>query len=116
MTTVTGRTDNLPVGGLSMGRSPPTPGSSWPKVTSYPDMKQLSQALGRALEPRILLLDATEPDGYVRDWHPPGISPARHWSYAIQWWCFAVLAVILWGVLSFRKPREPVAALNDEGP
>jgi len=66
-------------------------------------MGELATALARPLEPRILLLDPQEPNGYVRDWHPPGMAPLRHWSYAIQWWCFAFLAVIFWAVISRRK-------------
>jgi cytochrome oxidase assembly protein ShyY1 len=27
----------------------------------------------------------------------------RHWSYAVQWWAFAVLAVVLWLILGLRK-------------
>jgi cytochrome oxidase assembly protein ShyY1 len=66
-------------------------------------MGELSTALGSSLEPRILLLDSKEPDGYVRDWHAPGLEPMRHWSYAAQWWAFAVVLVVLWVRLSFRK-------------
>jgi surfeit locus 1 family protein len=104
--TVSGRTDNLPSAGLPSGRAAPDSRGSWPKVTSYPTMQELAQALGHPLEPRIVLLDPQAPDGYVRDWHPPGMSPARHWSYAIQWWSFAALALVLWGVLSVAKPEQ----------
>ncbi len=100
---VTGRADELPSGGLAIGRAAPTVGGEWPKVTSYPTMKELSAALGRPLEPRIVLLDAREPDGYVRDWQPPGMQPIRHWSYAIQWWAFAVVTLIFWAVVSRTK-------------
>lgn len=102
-TRLTGRIDVLPVGGLALGRAPPPSGSSWPKVTSYPDMAELSQALARKLEPRILLLDRDAPLGYVRDWQPPGLPPARHWSYAIQWWGLAATLAVIWAVLSTRK-------------
>ncbi|MGH8210183.1 MAG: SURF1 family protein [Steroidobacteraceae bacterium] len=101
--TVTGRTDNLPSAGLASGRAAPAAGGEWPKVTSYPTMSELSAVLGRPLERRILLLDAPEPDGYVRDWHPPGMQPLRHWAYAIQWWCFAILAAVFWAVISRHK-------------
>jgi surfeit locus 1 family protein len=101
--TVTGRADDLPSGGLAMGRAAPALGGDWPKVTSYPTMNELSAALGRPLEPRIVLLDAREPDGYVRDWQPPGMQPIRHWSYAIQWWAFAVVTLIFWAVVSRAK-------------
>ena len=106
--TVTGRVDELPSAGLSSGRAAPATGGQWPKVTSYPTMKELSAAFGRSLEPRIVLLDAHEPDGYVRDWHPPGVTPVRHWSYAVQWWSFAVLAIVLWAVVNTRSLAEPV--------
>jgi surfeit locus 1 family protein len=101
--TIQGRVDTLPSAGLASGRARPDPGSGWPKVTSYPTMRELSTALGQPLEPSIVLLDPKEPDGYVRDWHPPGVQPIRHWSYAVQWWSFAILALVLWMVLSTRR-------------
>ncbi len=100
--TVVGRVDNLPVAGLASGRSAPGP-QPWPKVTAFPSMSQLSTALGVPLEPRIILLDPRQGDGYVRDWHPPGMEPIRHWSYAVQWWSFAVVLVVLWVILSLKK-------------
>lgn len=99
---VTGRTDNLPTAGLQAGRAAPAVNGAWPKVTSYPTMGELSVALARPLEARIVLLDPQAPNGYLRDWRPPGMQPLRHWSYAIQWWCFAALTVIFWVVISRR--------------
>jgi len=104
--TVSGRVAELPSAGLAGGRAAPAPEAGWPKITSYPAMAELSAAIGRPLEPRILLLDPQQPDGYVRDWQPPGLQPIRHWSYAIQWWCFAALALVLWAALSLRRPRD----------
>ena len=65
--TFTGRTANLPSAGLSAGRAAPAASDPWPKVTSFPDTAQLAGALGEPLEARILLLDARDPFGYVRD-------------------------------------------------
>lgn len=104
--TVTGRVAELPSAGLASGRAPPSKDGSWPKVTSFPTMVELSSAFGAPLEPAIVLLDSKEPDGYVRDWHPPGLEPTRHWSYAVQWWCFAALALFLWVRLSLRRLPE----------
>jgi len=97
------RVDELPVAGLALGKAAPQADASWPKLASYPDMPQLAAVLGRRLEPRILLLDPGAPDGYLREWQPPGLPPLRHWSYALQWWAFAVAAVVIWFVLSWRK-------------
>jgi surfeit locus 1 family protein len=106
--TVTGRLDNLPVGGLALGHAAPTSDASWPKVTSFPTLTELSAALGQRIEPWMLELDPASPDGYLRDWQPPGLAPLRHFSYAIQWWGFAVTLVIIWGIMSARKPEPNV--------
>jgi surfeit locus 1 family protein len=104
--TLTGRLDNLPVAGLALGHAAPMVGGSWPKLTGFPTLADLATALHERLEPWTLLLDPRSGDGYVRDWQPPGLSPLRHWSYAIQWWGFAVTLTIIWGIMSARR-QEP---------
>lgn len=106
---LTGRIANLPSPGLAIGRAAPDPAGPWPKVTSYPSMPELERALGEPLGARILLLDPGEPLGFVREWEPPGLPPLRYLSYAIQWWSFAGLAVVLWTVLGTRRVTPPPA-------
>jgi surfeit locus 1 family protein len=103
--TVTGRIAELPSAGLASGRAAPPAGDGWPKVTSFPTPGELAAALAVPVSRRILLLDPDAPEGYLRDWQPPGMSPLRHLSYAIQWWCFAALAVVIFAVLSVRRAR-----------
>jgi len=100
---LTGRVSVLPVPGLAAGRVPPPPDGSWPKLASFPDMAQLAAAYGAPLQPVLLLLDPDSGPGYVRDWRPPGISPERNFSYAIQWWSFALLAVAMLVGLNLKK-------------
>jgi len=104
--TLTGRIGTLPSPGLASGRAPPAPAAPWPKVTSFPQMSELAAALGSELSPRLLLLDAGAPYGYQRDWQPPGLPPLRHFSYAVQWWSFAVLALAAWVVVSLRRRTQ----------
>jgi len=104
---LTGRLSMLPAGGLALGHAAPDP-IGWPKVTSFPDMQELSAAYGAPLEPLIVLLDPDQPQGYVRDWQPPGMAPLRHFSYAIQWWSFAALTAFLWALLTYRQARAGV--------
>jgi surfeit locus 1 family protein len=101
--TITARIDELPSGGLASGHAAPEAGSGWPKLTSFPIQADLETALGTKLQRRILLLDASSPHGYVREWTPPGLPPDRHFSYAIQWWGFAVVLLVLYFGLNFRK-------------
>jgi surfeit locus 1 family protein len=103
---IPGRVDELPVAGLAQGHAAPASDASWPKVTSFPTSAELGAALGRKLEKRILLLDPHAPDGYLREWQPPGLPPSRHFGYAIQWWTFVVAALALWMIVSLRK-RTP---------
>jgi len=106
--TLRGRIGELPRAGLASGRVGPDAGAAWPKLTSFPSAAQLGAALGAALPERILLLDAGSPNGYLRDWQPPGMPPLRHYSYAIQWWIFAALALIVWALMSVRR-QTPAA-------
>lgn len=121
---VVGRLDELPSAGLAGGRAPPPLEGPWPRLTSYPTPEQLAAALGAnlveaqgadpdantgnprvglRLERRTLLLDAAEPRGYVRAWQPGGLGPERNWSYAIQWWSFAVVVAGLYLGLNLRR-------------
>ena len=100
---LTGRAEELPAAGLASGRAPPEPGANWPKLTSFPTQQELQTTLEIPLARRQLLLDPDMPHGYVRAWTPPGLPPDRHFSYAIQWWGFAVVALVLYFGLNFRK-------------
>jgi surfeit locus 1 family protein len=100
---ITGRIDELPSGGLASGHAAPDAKAPWPKVTSFPTHDELASTLGETLQHRIVLLDAEVPGGYVREWSPPGMPPSRHFSYAIQWWGFAVVLLVLYFGLNFRK-------------
>lgn len=104
---IAGRIDDLPAAALEAGHAPPAAAGNWPRLTSFPTATELAAALGVGhLEPRLLLLDPAAPEGYRRDWRPPGMAPERHWSYAIQWWSFAVVLVLLYGLLNIRKIED----------
>jgi surfeit locus 1 family protein len=98
-----GKLDALPVAGISLGHAAPDANAPWPRLTSFPVMADLSAALKQPLEARQLLLNADQPLGYVRDWHPTGLGPERHIAYAVQWWGFAVLAIGLYARLNWQR-------------
>ncbi len=100
---LTGRLSTLPVPGIAAGRAPPAEEGPWPRVTSFPTREELQHLWGVALPAPMLLLDADSGPGYLRDWKPPGISPDRNYSYAIQWWSFALLAVAMFIGLNLKR-------------
>ena len=54
----------------------------------------------------LVLLDADEPDGYVRNWAPPGFPPLRHIGYAVQWFGLALALAVIYVVTNFRRASE----------
>src|SRR5256886_6818011 len=101
--TLSGRIAELPSPGLASGRSAPEARAAWPKITSYPSLAELSAPLGAPPAPRIGLPDPQARSGYVRAGQPPRLPPLRHLAYAIQWWSFAVLALVVWAIMSTRR-------------
>lgn len=101
---ISGRLAQLPVSGLASGRAPPALDGGWPRLTSFPEIGQLAEAYGAPLLPVVLLLDADSGPGYLRQWQPPGLPPARHIGYAVQWWAFALLAAGL--LVGFNLKRS----------
>jgi surfeit locus 1 family protein len=97
---ITGRIDELPRPGVWL-EAPPATG--WPRLVQFPQIGELSAALGRELDPRVILLDPSESDGYLRRWTIRGTTADRHLGYAVQWFAFAALAAAMWFALSLRK-------------
>jgi surfeit locus 1 family protein len=102
---VTGRLSTLPVPGMAAGRQAPATSGPWPRVTSFPQHVDIESALGGKLLPPVLLLDAGSGPGYLRAWQAPGISPDRNFSYAFQWWLFALLALGLFVGLNLKRMK-----------
>lgn len=68
------------------------------------DPADLSRRLGLRLQPWTLRLDAAAPDGYRRQWPPPGgLTPTRHQAYAVQWFALAALLVFLYVKLNLHR-------------
>jgi surfeit locus 1 family protein len=99
--TVRGRAGALPRAGYRMGAAFEST-SAWPRHAVYPTLDELAAALGRELQPFVLLLAPEENYGLLRRWEPAEIGPGRHYAYAFQWFA---MAIVLAGLLAwnFRK-------------
>lgn len=104
--TLIGTIDDLARAGIELAAPPVDPNAPWPRVLSFPKQTVLEQQLGHPLIAGRLLLDASQPDGYERAWEAHlGLNPERHVGYAVQWFAFAVAAVILFVITSFRTMK-----------
>ncbi len=100
---VFGRVGQLPRAGMRMG-NPFEGGGDWPRHAVFPLAEEVGGLLGEELAPFVLLLDAEQPDGFVRKWQPQEMSASRHFGYAFQWFA---MAAMLSGLLAwnFRKRK-----------
>ena len=100
---VSGQLDSLPRPGLALGSPAQSRGDGWPRVVFFPEMATLAEALGRDLFGYQLLLDPSQPDGFVTDWGPRSMAPEQHVGYAVQWFAFAVVLIIIYVAMSLRR-------------
>jgi surfeit locus 1 family protein len=102
---VFGRVDHLPSAGLRMGQ-PAALGPPFPAVANFPshsDVEQLLRETPWTRAAELVLLDADQPDGYLRQWQPPGFPPLRHTAYAVQWFGLALALGVIYLVTNLRR-------------
>jgi surfeit locus 1 family protein len=101
--TVHGRAGSLPRAGYKMGAAI-DPGSGWPKGAVYPSTEEIAAALGREVQPFVLLMDHEEEYGFLRQWVPTEFGPGKHFGYALQWFAMGIVlsALLVW---NYRKKR-----------
>ena len=78
------------------------------RVLSFPDAEDLERVLGMPVAPYQILLDAAEPDGFVRAWAPSGVGAERNLAYAGQWFALSVatlVAALVWLLKSRVRER-----------
>ena len=93
--------NGIRVGGNALARQ-----SGWPKLTLAIDANEIAADLQRPLLPRVLLLDADVASGFTRSWTPSVMPPERHRGYAVQWFAFAVAAIVIFVLLHFKKVQK----------
>ena len=102
---IKGRVDELPRAGIQLGeREPLRP--PYPVVANFPTHGEIAALLrggGWSKVADVVLLDADEPDGYLRQWQPPGFPPMRHVAYAVQWFALAAALVVIYVVTNLRR-------------
>jgi surfeit locus 1 family protein len=81
------------------------PNPSWGKRWPYLDIDYFQTQAGYALEPFLILEDRSDPGGLVRIWPQLEIDPTIHTAYAIQWFAFATIVLIVYSRLVFGRPK-----------
>jgi surfeit locus 1 family protein len=78
--------------------------SGWPKVVQYVDPVVMSRELGYELLPYVVLMDPDLPGGFVREWPVVNMQPAKHTSYAMQWFGLTLVLLVVYVLVSLQYP------------
>jgi len=78
----------------------------WPLRIEYIDVQQIGDVLHKPLLSYVLTLDPKHAAALDLQWEIVTMSPERHQGYALQWFAFAMMLLILFGALNIkRNPR-----------
>ena len=77
------------------------------RVRQNLDIGAFAAETGLRLQPLVIEQHSDTGDGLAREWPRPDFGIERHESYALQWYLFAGLAIVLLAVLSFRRVPAP---------
>ena len=104
---LSGKLDEIYRPGTRIGPADRLEKDAWPQLLTYPEIEGIGDALEVALYPLVLLLDRQHPAGFEgRDWKPVNTGAAKHRARAMQWFTFAVAAVVIWLFLAIRRGNE----------
>ena len=98
--------DDLEIHGIALDRLPHAlePGAApRGKVRQNLDIAAFAAETGLRFERLVIEQRSDSHDGLARDWPRPDFGVEKHESYALQWYSFAALAVVLLVVLSTRR-------------
>lgn len=80
--------------------------TAWPRVLNYPTIKTVRCQYQAPVVNGIILLSDKAPHGFVRQWQADaGMSPQRHYAYAVQWFAMALAVVIVFFVVNMKRIR-----------
>lgn len=104
--TVRGILSHFPQPGIRLGNAPRCDVTQWPRVLNYPTIDTIRCIYERQVIDGVLLLDADIPHGFARHWQlDVGMSPMRHYAYAVQWFAMALAVVVVFFVVNMKRIR-----------
>jgi surfeit locus 1 family protein len=90
---------------LQLADTPADTTPHWPYLT----LDHFAQWSGLKILPFEILQSPEDPGDLVRQWPQPQFSDAMHIGYAIQWFAFALITLLIWFRLSLQ-PITPTGA------
>lgn len=72
-------------------------------IVESPDPKLISKILHKSIYPFIIRESENFSDTLLKNWPLVSMQPSRHYAYALQWFCFALVVVIIYFVLKRKN-------------
>jgi surfeit locus 1 family protein len=89
--------------------------NQWPRLIEYLDFEAMSNRLGYPLAPLTIRLDPKSPHGYRRTWKAVPITPQTHTAYALQWFTFAAVMMVIYLALSLKRRESSASDPENDG-
>lgn len=115
-----------PSRGFASGDALSATESGWPRRLQYLDYEAMGEALSATLVPALVQAQALEVDGrtvrvmserdqwLTANWQPAASGPAKHYSYAFQWFAMALGLTILFISVNLRRTdTTPIRETED---
>lgn len=83
-------------------------GTDWPALVRWVDPLALDKDIEGAVAPFLFLQDELPEDELKRQWHFINSSPEKSVSYAMQWFSFALLLLIIYVAVNLKRIKEKV--------
>ncbi len=77
---------------------------SWPQRVPFIDLQKIQQGFSFELLPYVIWQAEEMEDYYVRSWKPVWSPPEKSEAYALQWFSFAFIVLVLYISLNFKNP------------
>lgn len=82
------------------------------KVWSYFDPEVYASKTGYTLQAAVILMDESKGEGYLRYWPKYDAKVSMHVGYAIQWYFFALIVLITYIAVNFKKKETNHVDVN----
>jgi len=79
--------------------------SGWPARYQWLDIDEFARETKFKVYPFVVLMDADAPYGYSRQWKPLNVDSDKNTRYAMLWFSFAILLVIIYFVVNIKKHK-----------
>jgi len=108
--TVTGEAHLPAPPALALHGNPET-AKDWGRRWPYLTLDLYTAATGTQVQPVVILQHPDDPGGFVRVWPRESPKEGMHIGYAIQWFAFALIALVLWLRLSLVRGSDGGSAV-----